>query len=120
MPQEFSRCCAQGGQAFSPAHHNAARVQQALCQGGAGVFACPIGVSDYWLFWTVTVTGSLACAVASDRTCTTLMPGCMSAGICARIWPAAVCSSGSDVSLNVTHDPPSTVGGGITLAAAGD
>src|SRR5262249_2230430 len=68
---------------------------------------------------TVTVTGSLDCAVASDRTCTTLMPGCMSAGICARIWPAAVCNSGSAVSLNVTHDPPSTVGGGITVAAAG-
>src|SRR5438105_7010699 len=79
-----------------------------------------IVAGGYWLFCTVTVIGSLDCAVASDRTCTTLMPGCMPAGICARIWPAAVCSSGSAVSLNVTQDPPRTVGGGIVFAAAGD
>src|SRR5690242_14787426 len=70
------------------------------------------------LLCTVTTTGSLACAVARLRTCTTFVPGWMSAGICAKIWPDAVCSSGSEVSLNVTHDPPSTVGGGITVADA--
>src|SRR5581483_5706414 len=42
----------------------------------------------------------------------------MSVGSCARIWPGAVCSSGSAVSLNVTQDPPRTVGGGIVFAAA--
>src|ERR1700676_3913384 len=67
---------------------------------------------------TVTTTGVLCWPVPIDRTWTTFVPLFTTGGICATIWPAAVFSSGKATSLNVTHEPPRTVGVGSTLAVA--
>jgi len=53
---------------------------------------------------TTTVTGVLSCALASDRTSTTCVPGSSVSGACAMIWLPGVDSSGAAKSPNVTQE----------------
>ena len=61
----------------------------------------------------------LDCALSSEWTTTTLVPETILVGTWATIWVADVFSNCSGTSLNVTQEPPSTVGGGTVRRGRG-
>src|SRR5215831_16596121 len=66
--------------------------------------------------WIVITRRLLCCAFASERTCRTLVPGRMPAGICACICVGEVEISGIATLLISTHEPPKTAGAGNVSA----